>query len=291
MQRKDRAGGAGGSAEYESVQPEAVSRVKKIPTVFQRNYDTDRLVRDEVVPGADWVVAGEGIATRKWDGQCCAIQNGEFLKRYELKAGKVPPFSFRSTQEPGEVTGNTPGWVVVGYGPEDKWLRAAFELYVSGLSGTQNEEELKASLTSGTFEAVGPHFGGGHHEKNPEGVPDQLIPHGKHVIEDFPRTFEGMKSWFEKDPIIEGVVFWHPDGRKAKLKLKDFGIKRRPPTTQIPFYREDIVPRDDVVDPESAAEIIAAMDRGRESRARGEVESYMSPGARKALDDYLRKNK
>lgn len=195
--------------------------MKKIITVFQRNYDTDRLARDEVVPGAEWVLAGEGTATRKWDGQCCAIHNGEFLKRYELKNGKVAPFTFRATQEADPITGDIPGWVVVGYGPEDKWLRAAFENYSYSL--------LKEALSDGTFEAVGPHFGGGHHSKNPEDVPDQLIPHGKHIIEDFPRTFNEIKNWLANDPIIEGVVFWHPDGRLAKLKLKDFGIKRQAP--------------------------------------------------------------
>jgi len=51
--------------------------MQKIITVFQRNYDTDRLVRDEVVPGAEWVLAGEGIATRKWDGTCCMLREGK----------------------------------------------------------------------------------------------------------------------------------------------------------------------------------------------------------------------
>ena len=42
--------------------------MKKIISLFQRNYEGDRLVRDELVPGAEWVAAGEGVATRKWDG-------------------------------------------------------------------------------------------------------------------------------------------------------------------------------------------------------------------------------
>ena len=37
--------------------------MKKIVSLFQRNYDTDRLVRDELVPGAEWVANGEGVAT------------------------------------------------------------------------------------------------------------------------------------------------------------------------------------------------------------------------------------
>ena len=42
--------------------------MQKIISLFQRNYDGDRLVRDELVDGAEWVPAGEGVATRKWDG-------------------------------------------------------------------------------------------------------------------------------------------------------------------------------------------------------------------------------
>jgi len=44
--------------------------MKKIITLFQRNYKTDRLVRNEVTPGAEWVINGEGVATRKYDGTC-----------------------------------------------------------------------------------------------------------------------------------------------------------------------------------------------------------------------------
>jgi hypothetical protein len=50
--------------------------MKKIISLFQRNYDTDHLVRNEVVPGAEWVLTGEGIGTRKWDGACSTPRNG-----------------------------------------------------------------------------------------------------------------------------------------------------------------------------------------------------------------------
>ena len=48
--------------------------MKKIISLFQRNYNTDRLVRNEVVPGAEWVLAGEGTPTRKYDGVCTMIR-------------------------------------------------------------------------------------------------------------------------------------------------------------------------------------------------------------------------
>ena len=72
--------------------------MKKIPSLFQRNYETDRLVRNEVVPGCEWVLAGEGIATEKTDGTCCLIQEGIMFKRYELKNGRPAPKDFIPAQ-------------------------------------------------------------------------------------------------------------------------------------------------------------------------------------------------
>ena len=83
----------------------------KIVFVFQRNYETDRLVRDEVVPGAEWVLAGEGVATRKWDGACSMIRGGRLFKRYELKVGKPMPAGFEVAQPPDSVTMAAPGWM------------------------------------------------------------------------------------------------------------------------------------------------------------------------------------
>ena len=68
--------------------------MQKIGSLFQRNYEGDRLVRDEVVPGSEWVIAGEGVATRKFDGTCCRVQGGVLCKRFDAKAGKAPPPGF-----------------------------------------------------------------------------------------------------------------------------------------------------------------------------------------------------
>jgi hypothetical protein len=42
-----------------------------------------------------------------------------------------------------------------------------------------------------------------------------------------PRDFEGVRDYLGKVD-IEGIVFWHPDGRMAKVKKKDYGMKRIP---------------------------------------------------------------
>lgn len=73
--------------------------MKKIISLFQRNYNGDHLVRNEVVPGAEWVLAGEGVATRKFDGTSEWVYDWDSLNpRYKWLAvwpdGEVMPFLF-----------------------------------------------------------------------------------------------------------------------------------------------------------------------------------------------------
>ena len=67
--------------------------MKKIPTLFERVYENHKVVGilPKVTEGMEWVLAGEGIATVKWDGSCCAIIDGKLYKRYDAKKGKRPP--------------------------------------------------------------------------------------------------------------------------------------------------------------------------------------------------------
>jgi hypothetical protein len=180
--------------------------MQKIISLFQRNYDGGRLVRNEVTPGAEWVINGEGIATRKWDGTCCMIKNGELYKRYDAKKGKTPPEGFAPAQEPDPVTGHWPGWLKVGDGQEDKWFRMGY---------------LNTVVTKdGTYELLGPKINGNREEFENH----FLIPHGLTVLEGVPRNYEELKEWFV-DAKLEGIVWHHPDGRMCKIKKKDFGYK------------------------------------------------------------------
>ena len=67
--------------------------MKKIPTLFEREFKDHNVIKilPKVHPGMEWVLEGEGIATVKYDGSCCAIIDGEYYKRYDCKKGKVPP--------------------------------------------------------------------------------------------------------------------------------------------------------------------------------------------------------
>ena len=182
--------------------------MKKIISLFARNYDGDRLVRDEVVPGAEWVIAGEGVATRKFDGTCCMVRDGKLFKRYDAKKGKAPPPNFEPAQDYDEITGHMPGWIPVGDGPEDRWHREGYD-------------SRGSALLDGTYELIGPKVQG-----NPEGwAYHDLVRHGAEGLESVPRTYDALREYLRTHN-IEGIVWHHPDGRMVKIKAKDFGIKR-----------------------------------------------------------------
>jgi hypothetical protein len=178
--------------------------MKKIISLFQRNYEGDHMVRDEVVPGAEWVLAGEGIPTRKHDGTCSMIRGGKLFKRHEVKNGRKPPDGFEPASDPDPVTGKQQGWLPVGDGPDDAWHREAFD----------------PSLEDGTYELCGPKVQG-NAEKFPKHV---LIRHGSEKLDDLPRNFQFIKDYLAAST-IEGIVWHHPDGRMVKIKARDFARK------------------------------------------------------------------
>ena len=187
--------------------------MKKIPTLFERVYENHKIVDilPNVTEGMEWVLAGEGIATVKWDGSCCAIMNGEIYKRYDAKKGKKPPEGAIPCCDPDPVTGHWPHWVKCDpNNPADKWFIQAFE--------NVKKNECRADLYGGTFEAVGPHF-----QANPYHFEeDKLIKHGIHEVE-VERTFEGIKRYLENHS-QEGIVFWKDGEPKCKIKRTDFGL-------------------------------------------------------------------
>lgn len=201
--------------DWLGITVELKTNMKKIISLYQRNYDGDRLVRNEIVPGAEWVAAGEGIATRKHDGTCCMVRDGKLWKRYDAKKGKTPPLGFEAAQEPDPVTGHHPGWLPVGDDAGDQWHREAWN-------------SAGGHLQDGTYELIGPKVQG-----NPEGRPTHtLIAHGCEVLNDAPRTFDELKAYLTGKN-IEGIVWHHPDGRMVKIKTRDFGMKRVMPNADI----------------------------------------------------------
>lgn len=183
--------------------------MKKIPTLFEREYANHRVVgiTEKVYPGMEWVLEGEGTATVKIDGSCCAIINGELYKRYDAKKGKNPPAGSIPCGEPDTVTGHWPHWVKVNFDDKgDKWF----------VSAIKNSD---CPLDDGTYEAIGPHFQGNPYELEN----DTLVKHGTEKIF-VERTFDGIKEYlYEHD--IEGIVFWKDGEPQCKIKRTDFGFE------------------------------------------------------------------
>lgn len=179
--------------------------MKKIPSLFAR--DGERLT-DEIHPLAAWVVAGEGFATRKWDGTAVRWHDGQLWARYDAKRGKEPPPGFVECQEPDPITGHRPGWVLATR-PEDKWLREAAK---------------DAAWQPWTYEACGPKIGGNKERLEAH----MLIRHGDNVLVDVPRDKAGLSAYFAEHD-IEGVVWWRDaslDCDKVKITGAVLGVKR-----------------------------------------------------------------
>lgn len=189
--------------------------MKKIPTLFKREFEGHNIVN--ILPelsdeSLGWVLNGEGTATVKIDGACCAIINGTFYKRYDAKKGKpVPEGAIKCQDEADPVTGHLPCWVKVDFNnPADRWF----------VEAERDTDYLSFQLVEfRTYEAIGKHFNG-----NPYNLDyDTLIPHGEEIIE-VERTFEGIKKYLEEN-YIEGIVFWKDGEPKCKIKRSDFGFK------------------------------------------------------------------
>lgn len=182
--------------------------MKKIPTLFERTFKNHKVtgITDKVTQGFEWVLNGEGIATTKIDGSCCAIINGELYRRYDAKNGKKPPDGAIPCCDPDPITGHWPHWVKCDENnPSDKWFIKAKENSI-----------IDSSYV--TFEAIGPHFSG-----NPYGLTiDILYPHGTDII-DVPRDFDGIRKYLYGHN-IEGIVFWKDGTPQCKIKRSDFGF-------------------------------------------------------------------
>lgn len=188
--------------------------MKKIPTVFVREYEDNKVVgiSDTFTSELTKKAFLEGDATIKWDGACCAIIDGEFYRRYDAKQGKTPPAGAIPCCEADPITGHHPHWVKVDENnSDDKWFVEAYKNTLAGAG--------ELGVGDGTYEAVGKHF-----RDNPYGfTADLLIKHGIDIFENLPRTVEDIRSFLE-NVYVEGIVFWLDGEPIAKIKRRDFGL-------------------------------------------------------------------
>lgn len=183
--------------------------MQKIPTIFLRDENNRKYVTEEVNPVCQWVIDGEGVATRKYDGTCVMFDGASWWARRSVNKGKTKPSGFVDVSF-DSVTGKTIGWEPIANSP-------FFNMFVDA-----NSEWF--STPNGTYELCGPKING-----NPENyVRHVLIQHenAQHVYVPENITWYTIRDEMIKLCIsgVEGIVWHHPDGRMAKIKVRDFDL-------------------------------------------------------------------
>ena len=197
--------------------------MRKIPTLFVRDKEDPSRVTEEVTPGCEWVLKGEGVPTRKYDGTCCMVRDTKLYKRREVKKPKSEheAQSFENKliamefEQVDDLPNKVIGWVPVGDGPEDKWHREAIGRFLG-----------RGQSADGTYELVGPRVQGGAESSF---VMHDLVKHGAVLYGTEDLTTMNLTTFSEirhslKSMDAEGIVWHHADGRMAKIKRRDFGF-------------------------------------------------------------------
>jgi len=183
--------------------------MEKIPTLFERD-DRFRVV-DRARRECAWVFDGEGSATEKLDGTNVRLTvRAGHLVRVEKR---------RNPNKAQKQQGIVDGWYADadGHSAEDKWIVAAAT--ATATAGWPDGEH--------PCEAMGPRIQG-----NPLGLSAHLcVPFNLEVpvYQDVPRSYGELREFlatlqsrFAPGHLAEGIVFHHPDGRRAKIKRRDF---------------------------------------------------------------------
>jgi hypothetical protein len=200
--------------------------VQKIPTLFVRDPDDRAHVLPEVNPGCEWVLAGEGVPTQKYDGTCTLLdRDGNWWARREVKREKPCPPNFRPVQF-DEITGKTVGWEPIEQSPFAKFHAEALAPLM------EFGELIDKPLSPGTYELVGPKINGNperaaHHRLERHATADQwgcATPGDDDVPTDAAGLWVYMSEFMHvlREEGVEGIVWHHPDGRMVKLKARDF---------------------------------------------------------------------
>lgn len=198
--------------------------MNKTPSVFLRNPSNLHEMTRVVNPLCQWVLDGEGVATRKYDGTCVALLEGptagvySWWARREVKKDKTPPPNWLPV-ETDDITGKRMGWEPIEQSGYHKMLLEAVEEYEHG---------HQTNADSGTYELCGPKING-----NPEKYPMHwLVKHSDaqiltQEVYDPPYGYDEIKDLvlFYKRFYFEGIVWHHPDGRMAKMKVRDYGLE------------------------------------------------------------------
>lgn len=200
--------------------------MRKIPTLYVRSEIDRSKVTSEVSPGCEWVLAGEGVATRKWDGTCVMYDGHDWFSRREVKPGKSEPDGYVLV-ETDPVTEKKVGWEPI----ENSGYRKHFQ------EALENWLKIGVYPSEGTYELIGPKISNKADNANPEHTSHhELVPHARAgTVMDLLHTTgdEAIKTaMLTQDPKEmvkllgikygwEGLVWHHPNGSMVKLKKRD----------------------------------------------------------------------
>jgi hypothetical protein len=188
--------------------------MRKIPTVFKRDPDDRAHVLPVVNPDCQWVLNGEGTATRKYDGTCVRLdEDGQWWARREVRPGKAMPANYMP------VTTDPVTHKVMGWEPIEQSAFAKFHAEAVNWG-----DHPPAPLRPGTYELVGPKING-----NPERRDEHWVLSHRNapIIKAPDRSFGAIRALvlrLHEEAGCEGIVFHHPDGRMAKIKARDFEV-------------------------------------------------------------------
>lgn len=185
--------------------------MKKTPNLFLRDRETG-LITKEVDPQCQWAIDGEGVVTEKLDGTNV---------RLTVRTGTIVRIEKRRNPKKDEKTvGIVNPWYVdvSDEDPSDKHVRLA----------AQNTDVSTWGDDSYVCEAIGPKI-----QSNPlcleEPVCIRLFNNPQILIQEpIERDPDNLAkkvcclwSVLNDSCSPEGIVFHHPDGRRAKLKIVD----------------------------------------------------------------------
>ena len=188
--------------------------MEKIPTIFDRGDDFK--VVNRVRAGCEWVFEGDGAPTEKLDGTNI---------RLTLRSGNVVRVEKRrNPTKLQKKQGIIDGWYIDAdeSSPEDRWLYEA----------VRNTDVKDWPDGEHSCEALGPKIQG-----NPLGLAEhRCVPFNLEIpvysvpergFDQLKQLLDALESKFAPGHLAEGLVFHHPDGRRAKIKRKDFDYRQR----------------------------------------------------------------
>ena len=186
--------------------------MKKIKTIFDRNWEGNRKVIDKPVEGLNLESLKFAKATEKLDGTNVRVTfRNRIVVRVEKRRNPDKIQKAKGIEEPWYVDASP-------YETQDKWI-------YDGLKNTYFTEMPDGEWSG---ELIGPNIQG-----NPLNLLQNVViffSRGQApVFEDVPVSYEELKAWLPKQKSkfgnncgIEGIVWHFEDGTMYKIKLKDF---------------------------------------------------------------------